>query len=65
MDESAYSTLLKYVENTEYTENLRQYDTFVALAIAFNLGRNNYCIKNQYRNRTANKNSNLSVLSPF
>jgi hypothetical protein len=40
MDESAYSTLLKYVENTEYTENLRQYDTFVALAIAFNLGRN-------------------------
>jgi hypothetical protein len=35
MDESAYSTLLKYVENTEYTENLRQYDTFVALAIGY------------------------------
>jgi hypothetical protein len=31
MDESAYYTLLKYVENTEYTENLiesekRQFD---------------------------------------
>ena len=24
MDESAYSTLLKYVENTEYTENLTE-----------------------------------------
>jgi hypothetical protein len=36
MDESAYSTLLKYVENTEYTEHLRQYDTVVALAIALN-----------------------------
>ena len=24
MDESAYSILLKYVENTEYTENLTQ-----------------------------------------
>ena len=36
MDESAYSTMLKYVENTEYTEHLRQYDTVVALAIALN-----------------------------
>ena len=27
MNESAYSTLLKYVENTEYTENLTESET--------------------------------------